>query len=101
MHNLGLVADTGLIIFDLLQVDGTLVCQVVEKIEILFSYFALLLVSKDQINPISDVLTYIIRLKLSPLGDNEFIGIFGPNRELYVVYPFLLLGQTEIMMLYV
>ena len=39
MHNLSLFTDFSLLIGDIFEIYGSFVCEVVEKIEILFCYF--------------------------------------------------------------
>ena len=98
MHNLCFVTDASLIIFDFFQIYSIFIGQIVEKIQVFFSYFTFLFVSKNQINPISNIFTYIVRLQLFPLSYDKLISIFGPYRKLNIMNSFFLLSQTKIMM---
>ena len=61
MHNLSLFADFSLLISDIFEIDGSLVSEVVEKIEILFCYFPSLFRTEDKVNPVAYLLRNIVR----------------------------------------
>lgn len=74
MHYLCLFAYPGLLVSNVLEINSVLICQVEEKIKILFSLFPLLLVSKDKIDPVADMLAHVVRLQLDSMLYDEVIG---------------------------
>jgi hypothetical protein len=96
MHDLGFLAHTCLLICDIVEFDGSLIGEVVEQVKILLGYFALLLIPEDKIDPVTDILTDIVRFQLLPLRHYEIVGGGGPVRHLHVMHSFLLLGDAEV-----
>ena len=101
MHDLSLFTDFSLLISDIFEIYGSFVCEVVEKIEILFCYFPSLFWSEDQVNPVADLLRNVVGLQLLPVLNYKIVGILGPFGNFHVVDSVFLLGHAKVVLLYV
>jgi hypothetical protein len=79
VHNLGVLTNLGLLIFNICDINAVLISQIVEQIQVLFSQLPLLLVPENQINPKIQMLTYILRLQLTSVCHDVVVGVAPPN----------------------
>lgn len=98
MYDLGFFANSGIWIFDLVEFDSVFIGQVIEKIKIIFCNLSFLFIAKNQIDPITNMLAYIIRLKFLPMLDDEIIGRRCPRRYLDVMNSLFFLSDPEIVL---
>ena len=101
MYDLSFFTNSGIWIFDLVEFDSVFIGQVIEKIQIIFCNLSFLFISKNQIDPITNMLAHIIWLKFLPMFDYEIIGRRCPNRNLDVMNSLLFLCDSKIVLVYV